>query len=197
MRRGRRRLTRLVRPPLSNPARAPRVVVNGKAWPVTGAQVAIVDRGRVLVQLRPWPPGWELPGGHCEVDEDPADAAIRECEEETGYRIRILGVVGVYQWGGLRSVGDALFLAEIVGGKSHWNLEAWVTRFVGPDRLPRTLFPWCRQRIFDALARAEGAPPVHRIQPVTMYHVANFATQWMREPVDAARRRWRDWRHPY
>ena len=39
---------------------------------VMGAQVAIVERGRVLLQFRPWPPGWELPGGHCKPGEDPA-----------------------------------------------------------------------------------------------------------------------------
>ncbi len=30
--------------------------------------------------------GWELPGGMIDTDEEPADAAIRELEEETGYR---------------------------------------------------------------------------------------------------------------
>jgi 8-oxo-dGTP pyrophosphatase MutT (NUDIX family) len=175
----------------------PSVVVDGELWPVNGAQVAVVDSGRVLVQFRPWPPGWELPGGHVDRDEDPAVAAARECQEETGYRVNILGLVGVYTWEGLRSAGDAVYLAEITGGRRQWNLEAWVTRFVAPADLPRTLFPWCNQRIMDALARAEGEAPVHRVQPITMYHVANFATQWMREPVDSARAWWKRHRSPY
>lgn len=175
----------------------PSVIVDGEVWPVNGSQVAIIDSGRVLVQFRPWPPGWELPGGHCDRDEDPAEAAMRECEEETGYKVNILGLVGVYTWEGLRSAGDAVFLAEIAGGRRHWNLEAWVTKFVPPAELPRTLFPWCHERIMDALARAEGEPPVHRVQPVTLYHVANFATQWMREPVDSARAWWKRHRSPY
>lgn len=175
----------------------PTVVVDGEVWPINGASVVIIDRGRALVQLRPWPPGWELPGGHVEREEDPAVAAARECEEETGYRVRILGLSGVYMWEGLRSVGDAVYVAEIVGGRRHLNIEAIKVKFFGPHELPRTLFPWCKQRILDALARAEGEPPVVRVQPVTLYHVANFATQWMREPVDGVRHWWRERRQKY
>jgi 8-oxo-dGTP pyrophosphatase MutT (NUDIX family) len=53
------------------------VVIDGVEWPVQGAQVAIVQRGRVLLQFRPWPPGWELPGGHVDPGEEPAVTAAR------------------------------------------------------------------------------------------------------------------------
>jgi 8-oxo-dGTP pyrophosphatase MutT (NUDIX family) len=164
------------------------VVVGGVAWPVQGAQAAIVDGSRVLLQLRPFPPGWELPGGHVEPNEDPAQTAVREAEEETGYRVNIRGLVGVYSWSGLRNAADAVFLAEIAGGEKHWSFEAWRTVFVSAEEIPRTAFPWCRQRVYDALARSEGAPPVHRVQPITLRNVATFSTSWLSAPLDRIRR---------
>lgn len=168
-----------------------RVEVEGVAWPVLGAQVAVVDGGRVLLQFRPWPAGWELPGGHCEDDEPPDAAAAREAEEETGYRITITALAGVYTWAGLRTVGDALYVGELSGGEARRSIEAWSTRFFAPDRLPRTVFPWMRQRITDALSVWSGGPPVHRVQPVTLHHVAAFSTAWLREPLDRLQRRHR------
>ncbi len=165
------------------------VAVGADAWPVGGAQLAVLDRGRVLLQFRPWPPGWELPGGHCEPGEDPADTARREAEEETGHTFRALGLVGVYSWQGLRAAGDAVYLGEISGGRPRRSIEAWAIRLFDPDQLPATLFPWCRERILDAVASSRGAAPVHRVQPVTMRQVMGFGTNWMRSPADALVRR--------
>ena len=165
------------------------IEVDGIAWPVQGAQVAIIDSSRVLVQLRPWPPGWELPGGHCDAHEDPRLTAAREAEEETGLRIEILQLVGVYTWAGLRSAGDVLYLGRIAGGTRRRSLEAWTTRMVRADQLPRTLFPWFQQRIRDAFACAAGEPPVHRVQPVTIQHVLSFGTAWLLSPLERRLRR--------
>jgi 8-oxo-dGTP pyrophosphatase MutT (NUDIX family) len=160
------------------------VVIDGVEWPVEGAQVAIVRRGRVLVQFRPWPPGWELPGGHLEPGEDSAVTAAREVAEETGYTVRITGLVGVYSWRGLRSAGDVVYLGEVIGGAPRRSLEAWAFRMVSPDRLPRTAFPWIRERVRDAVDVAGGGASVHRVQPVTIRHVLGFATAWLHTPFD-------------
>ena len=43
----------------------------------------LLERRHRLVQDR-W--GWELPGGLVDEDEEPGEAAVRELEEQTGYR---------------------------------------------------------------------------------------------------------------
>ncbi|HYA00028.1 MAG TPA: NUDIX domain-containing protein [Candidatus Binatia bacterium] len=179
------RLAALLFPDRPSRGGLPSLEVGGTAWPVNGAQLVILDRGRVLLQLRPWPPGWELPGGHCETGETPAEAAVRETQEETGLTVRALDLVGVYSWEGLRNAGDAVYLGEVRGGRPRRSIEAWAVARFPYARLPRTLFPWDRQRVLDAVSRARGDAPVHRIQPITVRHVLNFGTQWMRTPIDA------------
>ncbi|MGW7054897.1 NUDIX domain-containing protein [Streptomyces sp. NPDC054887] len=59
------------------------------------------DQDRVLMLWRyrfvPDSFGWELPGGIVDADEDPAAAALREVEEETGWRPDDLKHVVTYQ----------------------------------------------------------------------------------------------------
>lgn len=141
----------------------------------------------MLLQLRPWPPGWELPGGHCEPGEDPAATAAREAEEETGLQATVGGLAGVYSFDGLRRGGDAVYWGTLSGGRPRRTIEAVRTRWFAPDALPPTIFPWFRQRAVDALAAAAGASPVYRVQSVTPRHVLFFGMRWVATAVDALR----------
>jgi 8-oxo-dGTP diphosphatase len=61
------------------------------------AYAVIIDNGRML--LAHWnengASGWTLPGGGLEAGEDPADAAVREVTEETGYLAELDGLLGI------------------------------------------------------------------------------------------------------
>jgi 8-oxo-dGTP diphosphatase len=64
--------------------------------PPTPIAVAVIEQGgKYLIQQRP--PGvalaglWEFPGGKIEAGESPQEAAVRECREETGLEIAVVG----------------------------------------------------------------------------------------------------------
>lgn len=55
------------------------------------------DAGRIL--LSHWNEhghsGWSMPGGGLEPGEDPADAAVREVFEETGFHVRLIDLLDI------------------------------------------------------------------------------------------------------
>ena len=93
-----------------------------------GAYAVIVRDGRIL--LAHWNQGghsgWTLPGGGLELLEDAPTAAVREVFEETGYHVRLDGLLGVdshfippeRRMHGTRTLHGlrVLYRAEIVGG---------------------------------------------------------------------------------
>jgi 8-oxo-dGTP diphosphatase len=67
------------------------------AKPAAGA--VIVEGGRFLAVRRANEPAagfWGLPGGFCEGTEHPAEAAVREVFEETGLRVTLGPLIGLY-----------------------------------------------------------------------------------------------------
>jgi 8-oxo-dGTP pyrophosphatase MutT (NUDIX family) len=56
----------------------------------------INDRGHILLGKDAEMGFWTLPGGAIDPEEHPADAAVRECFEETGFLIAIKSLVGVF-----------------------------------------------------------------------------------------------------
>lgn len=68
------------------------------ADPKVAAAVLIEKDGRVLLVRRinePFRGLWTLPAGFVNADEDPAEAARRECLEETGLSVRVTRLVDI------------------------------------------------------------------------------------------------------
>lgn len=96
----------------------------GRGAPKAVASCLIVEDGHVLLvqeasgrEAR----RWNLPGGKAEPRESLADAAVRETHEETGYRVAVQALLGVYQY--RHRTGDdclrVVFWADVLDGKPH------------------------------------------------------------------------------
>ena len=96
------------------------------------------EAGIVLVRRRDFPFGWAIPGGYVEYGESVEDAARREAFEETGLKIELRGVLGVYSAPGRDPRGHTVavvFVAEGRGEPKPGDDAAEVQVF-SLDRLP-------------------------------------------------------------
>jgi 8-oxo-dGTP pyrophosphatase MutT (NUDIX family) len=57
-------------------------------WRISG-YVLIGSGGKTLVVRSVWSDKWELPGGRIELGESIKGGILRECREETGYRVEV------------------------------------------------------------------------------------------------------------
>lgn len=68
-------------------------------FPTTDIIIRRVKGGEeavVLVHRKNPPHGWAIPGGFVEYGEKAEACAVREAEEETGLKVRLTGLMGVY-----------------------------------------------------------------------------------------------------
>lgn len=115
-----------------------------------GAFVVIFDKkGRVLLSHRRDLDIWNLPGGGVENGEFPDEAAIRETREETGLKVRIKELVGIYG----KPHRDELafvFVGKVVGGKLKVTAESDKNRYFKIKKIPINTIPKHVERIRDA-----------------------------------------------
>lgn len=133
--------------------------------PVTGV-VARDDRERILLQRRSDDGRWGLPGGWMTPGESVSACALRETLEETGWRVELTGLLGLYTHPESQTHeypnGDrAQFVAAIFEGRAvehaggRTDGEALEVRFFAPDELPpdESLNPPDRRPLDDARSR--------------------------------------------
>jgi 8-oxo-dGTP diphosphatase len=125
--------------------------------------LALDVHGRVLLVQRADDGSWCLPGGGVDPGESWADAARRECLEETGWLVRLTGVFGVYSdpdtqmhvypnGDRVHFVG-VVFVAEITEQVARADDEVLEVRFFHRDNLPQPLFAPDRPVLMDFLSQ--------------------------------------------
>ena len=126
-------------------------------------------RGRVLLVRRGRPPfkgRWGLPGGFCEWKETTERCGARETKEETGVRVKIGRLLGVYSKPDRDPRGHnvtVLYEGRPVGGKAQGGDDAAEARWFTPRELKKLSFAFDHAKIIrEQLARRRGALPSRR-----------------------------------
>jgi ADP-ribose pyrophosphatase YjhB (NUDIX family) len=138
--------------------------------PKVAAAVVVEQEGKILLVRRAYNPEqgkWSLPAGFVDADEDPQQAAVRECLEETGLRVRILGLMDVI-YGREHPRGASIVIVyrgEVDGGSLAAGDDAGEVALFAPSALPPLAFRatkqvvehWAAGRCYNRGAQAPAA----------------------------------------
>lgn len=125
------------------------------------AGLVLDERGRVLLVRRaiePFRGQWALPAGYQEIDEPPAETAVREVLEESGIRVEVLSLFDlIFVPEDLRRPANvAIFLCRVVGGELRAGEDALEAAWFALDELPPDLAFDNGPRILERLRRSRG-----------------------------------------
>jgi 8-oxo-dGTP diphosphatase len=109
------------------------------------AGVLVEREGKILLvrrKLNPRQGMWSFPAGFVDFDEDPSDAAVRECREETGLEVEITGLLDVIARREHERGADIVIVyrARLVGGEPQADDDVDRVAFFAPDELPHLAF---------------------------------------------------------
>jgi len=119
----------------------------------------VIIKNHIIVLIKRSKPPYEgqyaLPGGFVEYGETVESALIREIVEETGLKVTIKSLIGVYSDPNRDPRGHIIsiaFRAQIIGGELSSGSDASEVRFFDIRNLPRLAFDH-EKIIQDALTR--------------------------------------------
>jgi ADP-ribose pyrophosphatase YjhB (NUDIX family) len=137
---------------VDDPADAPRALEvlrleQGYATPKVDVRAVVARSGKLLLMREAQDGRWSLPGGWADLGEPPSQVAEREVLEETGYVVRAVKLLAV--WDNTKHQHPAsvwhtykLFLrCELEGGAPHYGHETLDSGFFGADELPPLSLP--------------------------------------------------------
>ena len=145
----------------------PRIGAGGRIALCTNAVVFDTAREKLLLTRRSDNGQWCLPGGHVDPGETVEESCVREVLEETGLRVRMKRLIGVYSSpdrvvdygdGNRYQIVSLSFEAEVEGGTLSTSSETTASGFYSLEKIGgMDLMEHHRERIADALAANPAA----------------------------------------
>lgn len=125
---------------------------------VSVAGVVVREDGRVLAIRRADNGTWEAPGGVLEPDEAVEDGVRREVYEETGVKVGVDRLTGVYK-NVTRGIVALVFRCRLEGGAERLSDEAVEVAWLTPAEVSECMGEVYAVRVLDAL-RDHTAPSI-------------------------------------
>lgn len=117
---------------------------------VSVAGIVVDDHDRVLCIRRDDNGRWEPPGGVLELEESFEDGVCREVFEETGIRVDVLELTGVYK-NLSAGIVALVYRCAPAGGRAHPTAEAREARWMTREEVAAAMTPAFGIRVLDAL----------------------------------------------
>jgi len=114
----------------------------GYATPKIDVRAAVINENKILLVQERTDNLWAMPGGWADVGDIPSEVAIRETKEESGFDVKPIKVVGVYdanREGGYLEFFHAfkiVFLCDLIGGEAKSSDETIDVRYFNLEEIP-------------------------------------------------------------
>lgn len=115
---------------------------SGYATPKIDARGVVFQGDSILLVKELSDGGWTLPGGWVDVNERPSHAVEREVFEESGFRVRAVKLLALFDRNlhghppHAFSIWKHFFLCELTGGAPADSIETAGARFFARDEIP-------------------------------------------------------------
>ncbi|MEU4277637.1 NUDIX domain-containing protein [Streptomyces tanashiensis] len=120
---------------------------------VSVAGAVVREDGRLLAIRRADNGTWELPGGVLELAEAPEEGVAREVWEETGIRVEVEELTGVYK-NTTRGIVALVFRCTPSGGEERTSTESTAVEWLTPEEITARMTEVYAIRLLDALDEA-------------------------------------------
>lgn len=116
----------------------------GYATPKVDVRAIVFESDKILLVKEKEDGCWALPGGWADVGVSPSECAVKEVYEESGYHVRVIKLLGVYDRNHIRHdypplvhhVYKLFFQCELIGGKPMKSIETTEIAFFGEQEIP-------------------------------------------------------------